>query len=57
MSGIDEAIVAFGRKLLHQLPYADVSMEGFAIGEWVWFILFVLCAGEGLTIYFRKKVS
>lgn len=53
---IDYAIIAFGRKLLHMLPYANTHIEGFAVGEMAWTIAAVVIAGQLYLMLNKKKV-
>jgi hypothetical protein len=57
MNSIDYAIIEFGRQVLHLLPYADLTIEGFAIGEWAWVIAIIAILGEVYLLISKKKVS
>jgi hypothetical protein len=56
LNEFDKAIIAFGRQLLHKLPFANTHIEGFAVGEMAWTIAAVVIAGQLYLMLNKKKV-
>jgi hypothetical protein len=57
LNGIDHAIIAFGQQIVYLIPYANVCIGGYPIGEWVWIIVIISCIGELIVLYLKRKVA
>jgi hypothetical protein len=54
LNSFDLLIISYIQKALYMLPYSDISIEGFPIGEWSWFIAIVGCVEQYLVLRFKK---
>lgn len=55
LNELDYAIIAFGRKIIHMLPFGDTHIQGFAVGEMAWIITLVAIAEQAYFLYEKVK--
>jgi hypothetical protein len=56
LNGVDQVIILFRNEVLHLLPYGNLTIEGFAVGELAWIIAIVTILGEIYLMLYKKKV-
>lgn len=56
LDGTDQVIIAFGRQVLRLLPYADLNIMSYPVGEIAWLIAIVASIGEIYLMLYKKKV-
>jgi hypothetical protein len=56
LNGVDQAIIAIGRQALHLLPYGDLNILSYPVGEIAWIIAIVASIGEIYLMLYKKKV-